>query len=51
MEAERSARSKVEKQRNELQMELEDLNDRLDEAGGATAAQVGPICLNACYTL
>lgn len=40
MEAERAARSKVEKQRNELQMELEDLNDRLDEAGGATAAQV-----------
>lgn len=40
MEAERSARAKVEKQRNELQMELEDLTDRLDEAGGATAAQV-----------
>lgn len=41
LEAERAARSKVEKQRNELQMELEDLSDRLDEAGGATAAQVG----------
>lgn len=40
MEAERSARSKVEKQKNELQHELEDLSDRLDEAGGATAAQV-----------
>lgn len=40
LEAERAARSKVEKQRNELQHELEDLSDRLDEAGGATAAQV-----------
>lgn len=40
MEAERAARSKVEKQKNELQHELEDLSDRLDEAGGATAAQV-----------
>jgi len=41
LEAERSARAKVEKQRNEAQMELEELADRLDEAGGATAAQVG----------
>ena len=40
LEAESAARSKVEKQRNELQHELEDLSDRLDEAGGATAAQV-----------
>lgn len=40
LEAERAARSKVEKQRNEVQHELEDLSDRLDEAGGATAAQV-----------
>lgn len=40
LEAERAARSKIEKQRNELQHELEDLSDRLDEAGGATAAQV-----------
>ena len=30
----------VEKQRAELQRELEDLSERLDEAGGATAAQV-----------
>lgn len=40
LEAERASRSKVEKQRNELQHELEDLSDRLDEAGGATAAQI-----------
>lgn len=30
----------VEKQRTELSRELEDLGERLDEAGGATAAQV-----------
>lgn len=30
----------VEKQRAELNRELEDLSERLDEAGGATSAQV-----------
>lgn len=30
----------VEKQRAELSRELEDLSERLDEAGGATSAQV-----------
>ena len=40
MEAERQARSKVEKQRHALQQELDDLAERLDEAGGATQAQV-----------
>ena len=31
---------KVEKQRAELNRELEDLAERLDEAGGATSAQI-----------
>ena len=30
----------VEKQRTELTRELEDISERLDEAGGATAAQI-----------
>lgn len=30
----------VEKQRNEAQRELDELGERLDEAGGATQAQV-----------
>uniref|UniRef100_A0A1I7XLC0 Myosin motor domain-containing protein n=1 Tax=Heterorhabditis bacteriophora TaxID=37862 RepID=A0A1I7XLC0_HETBA len=40
LEAERQSRSKAEKARNEMQMELEELGDRLDEAGGATQAQM-----------
>merc|ERR1719402_858356 len=40
LEAERQARSKSEKQRGTLARELDDLGERLDEAGGATAAQV-----------
>ena len=40
MEAERQGRAKVEKQRHALQAELDDLSERLDEAGGATQAQV-----------
>merc|ERR1719411_517072 len=39
-ETERQNRSKVEKQRQELARELEDLSDRLDEQGGATTAQI-----------
>ena len=34
LEAERAARSKVEKQRAELARELDELSERLDEAGG-----------------
>jgi len=39
-EHERQARAKAEKTKIQLQKELEDLVDRLDEAGGATAAQL-----------
>ena len=40
MDTERAARAKVEKQRAALNGELEELSERLDEQGGATAAQV-----------
>ena len=40
LEAERQARSKAEKQRGTLASELDDLSERLEEAGGATSAQV-----------
>merc|ERR1719474_1157546 len=40
LEAERQARSKAEKQRGTLARELDDLSERLDEAGGATSAQI-----------
>eukprot|EP00092_Neocalanus_flemingeri_P014216 GFUD01015336.1.p1 GENE.GFUD01015336.1~~GFUD01015336.1.p1 ORF type:complete len:1946 (-),score=553.34 GFUD01015336.1:197-6034(-) len=40
LEAERQARTKAEKQRGGLARELDDLSERVDEAGGATAAQV-----------
>lgn len=40
IEAERSARAKMEKQRSDLSRELEEITERLEEAGGATAAQV-----------
>merc|ERR1712212_488179 len=36
----RQARAKAEKAKSKLAKELEDLGDRLDEAGGATSAQV-----------
>eukprot|EP00069_Balaena_mysticetus_P022248 bmy_14000T0 len=39
LEAERAMRAKVEKQRSDLSRDLEDLSDRLEEAGGATSAQ------------
>merc|ERR1719282_1851787 len=39
-EAERQARAKAERQRSDLAREIEDLGHRLDEAGGATNAQV-----------
>lgn len=40
LDAERTARNKAEKARQEMQNELEELGDRLDEAGGATQAQM-----------
>lgn len=40
LDAERVARSKADKQRCELSQELADLSERLEEAGGATAAQI-----------
>merc|ERR1712198_827418 len=40
LEAERQARSKAEKQRGTLARELDDLSERVEEAGGATMAQV-----------
>lgn len=39
LEVERVARAKVEKQRSDLSRELEEISERLEEAGGATAAQ------------
>jgi hypothetical protein len=39
LEAERQAKNKIEKQRADLARELEELSDRLEEAGGATTAQ------------
>ena len=40
LEAERQARAKAERQRSDLARELENLGERLNEAGGATAAQL-----------
>merc|ERR1712142_1037587 len=40
LEAERQARAGAERQRSDLAREIEDLGERLDEAGGATAAQI-----------
>merc|ERR1711971_841138 len=40
LEAERQARAKAERQRSDLARELESLGERLDEAGGATGAQI-----------
>lgn len=40
MEAERAVRAKVEKQRSDLLREIEEISERLEEAGGATTAQV-----------
>uniref|UniRef100_A0A8C5MP57 Myosin heavy chain 8 n=1 Tax=Leptobrachium leishanense TaxID=445787 RepID=A0A8C5MP57_9ANUR len=39
-QAERAARAKAEKQRADLSRELEEISERLEEAGGATSAQV-----------
>merc|ERR1712048_1454402 len=40
LEAERQARSKAEKQKSTLARDLDDLTERLEEAGGATSAQI-----------
>merc|ERR1719260_751282 len=40
LEAERQARAKAERQRSDLAREIEQLGERLDEASGATVAQV-----------
>lgn len=40
LEAERTTRAKVERERADLTQELEDLNERLEEARGASLAQV-----------
>merc|ERR1712212_203285 len=40
LEAERQARAKAERQRSDLAREIEQLGERLDEAGGATHAQI-----------
>merc|ERR1711936_1561342 len=40
LEAERQARTQAEKQRGTLAREFDDLSERVDEAGGATAAQI-----------
>merc|ERR1712024_178215 len=40
LEAERQARAKAERQRSDLARELDELGERLNEAGGATSAQI-----------
>ena len=40
MEAERAVRAKIEKQRSDLTREIEEISERLEEAGGSTAAQI-----------
>ena len=40
LEVERNVRNKIERNRNELVRELDHLSEQLEEAGGATAAQV-----------
>ena len=40
LESERCFRAKSEKQKSDLARELEELHERLEEAGGATAAQL-----------
>ena len=47
LEAERAARARVEKQRAEAARELEELSERLEEAGGASAGQRTKQVLNA----
>lgn len=39
-EAERAVRVKIEKQRSDLRRDMEEIGERLEETGGATAAQM-----------
>lgn len=48
LDAERAWRMKAERQRNDIARELEELGENLEEAGGASAAQ---IALNRSHTL
>lgn len=51
MEAEKASKARVERQCNELDKELSELQERLEEAGGATAAQVRIfVCLFLIFT-
>jgi len=43
LEVERMARTKIERNRNDLVREMDHLTEQLEEAGGATAAQVKPV--------
>jgi hypothetical protein len=40
LEAERQSRGKAERQRSDLAREMEELAERIEEAGGATYAQI-----------
>lgn len=40
LEAERAWRAKAERQRNDIARELEELGEKLEEAGGTSAAQI-----------
>lgn len=40
LDAERAYRAKAERQRNDMARELEELGEKLEEAGGASAAQI-----------
>lgn len=48
LEAERAWRAKAERQRNEVARELEELGEKLEEAGGASAAQIALNRLSSC---
>ena len=47
LENEKNARAKVDRQRSDLNRELDQLTEQLEEAGGATAAQVWIVVHNA----
>ena len=51
LENERNARAKVERNRNDLVRELDQLTEKLEEAGGATAAQVSIIIITLTWSL
>ena len=51
LEVERNARNKLERNRNELVREMDHLSEQLEEAGGATAAQVSKVYYSAALFL